>query len=140
MAELKKCPFCGGEAEVVKVHSGVAMFPYTVVCKSNECSASVGVFKETREKAIEAWNNRPTEAEIRASVIDEFAEKLIAHFTDWAYQEAPANDDETDRTRHIICDTIHEAMAGVDEIAEQLKGGMRNGKSSFSIGYAGKLF
>ena len=76
MAELKKCPFCGGEAEVVKVHSGVAMFPYTVVCKSNECSASVGVFKETREKAIEVWNNRATESEIRAKAIDEFAEKL----------------------------------------------------------------
>ena len=63
MAELKPCPFCGGEAEVVKVHSGVAMFPYTVVCKSDECSASVGVFKETRGKAIEAWNTRkPMEA------------------------------------------------------------------------------
>lgn len=77
MAELQKCPFCGGEAEVVKVHSGVAMFPYTVVCKSDECSASVGVFKETIEKAIEAWNNRPTEAEIRAMAIDEFAEKFV---------------------------------------------------------------
>ena len=75
MAELKKCPFCGGEAEVVKAH-GAAMFPYTVVCKENECSASVGIFKETREKAIEAWNNRATEADIRASVINEFAEKM----------------------------------------------------------------
>ena len=64
MAELKKCPFCGGEAEVVKAHSGVAMFPYTVVCKSDECSASVGVFKETRGEAIEAWNNRVNEAKI----------------------------------------------------------------------------
>lgn len=63
-----------------------------------------------------------TESEIRAKAIDEFAEKLIAHFTDWAYQEAPANDDETDRTRCIICDTIHDAMGAVDEIAEQLKG------------------
>lgn len=62
------------------------------------------------------------EQEIRNKAIDEFAEKLTAHFNDWLYQEAPSNDDETDRTRHIICDTICDAIGGISEIAEQMKG------------------
>ena len=63
MAELRKCPFCGGEAEVVKAHSNASEFPYVVVCKNDLCNASVGRFSASREKAIEAWNTRkPIEA------------------------------------------------------------------------------
>lgn len=63
MADLKPCPFCGGEAEVVKAHSNTTEFPYVVVCKNDLCNASVGRFSTSREKAIEAWNTRkPMEA------------------------------------------------------------------------------
>ena len=58
----------------------------------------------------------------RNKAVDEFAEKLIAHFDDWLYQEAPCNDDETDRTRNIICDTICDAIGRISEIAEKMKG------------------
>lgn len=64
MAELKPCPFCGGEAEekYVKRKKLLAKFRYPYVthvpyicCKV--CSASSHV-KWTREDAIEAWNRR----------------------------------------------------------------------------------
>lgn len=49
MAKLKKCIFCG--------------------CIMAECI--------TEEEAIEAFNNRVTEEEIRNKAIDEFAERLL---------------------------------------------------------------
>lgn len=53
--------------------------------------------------------------------IDDFERKLISHLSDWS--EAPFNDDETDRTRETICETIENAIGAVEEIAEQLKEG-----------------
>ena len=58
--------------------------------------------------------------------IDDFASKLIMHFADWKLSNAPYNDDETDRIREIICETIENAICGVEEIAEQLKAGGEN--------------
>lgn len=55
--------------------------------------------------------------------IDDFRSKLIMHFADWELSQAPCNDDETDSTREIICETIENAIGGVEEIAEQLKAG-----------------
>lgn len=56
MRELKKCPFCGGEARLMK-------FPkcerkYVVICENEQCMASVGNYSYSKEKAIEAWNTR----------------------------------------------------------------------------------
>lgn len=59
MEELKKCPFCGGEAEI-KIHYGfkrevIAAFVY---CK--DCGAST--YSYVSEKtAREAWNRRAEE-------------------------------------------------------------------------------
>lgn len=58
MANLKPCPFCGGEAELES-----RFFPYSyptqdwyyVYCKS--CNVQVDEY-ESKEKAIEAWNKR----------------------------------------------------------------------------------
>ena len=102
MAELKKCPFCGGKADT---YSSIRGF-WSVDCESNECITHTMVTNyDTREEAIEAWNNRATEAEIRAKAIDEFAEKLKKYTygrTNGVYVEIPL---------YIL-----------DEIAEQLKG------------------
>lgn len=57
MSELKPCPFCGGEAEVIKAHQ-IFERPYVVICKNTKCRASLGEFSSTREEAIEAWNRR----------------------------------------------------------------------------------
>lgn len=66
------------------------------------------------------------EKEVREKTIDDFARKLITHFDDWELSNTPCNDDETDRTKEIICETIENAIGGVEEIAEQLKEGIDN--------------
>lgn len=60
MAELKPCPFCGGEAllEEFIVRKG---FEACIVCA--DCLVSMPTItydteKEARERAIEAWNKR----------------------------------------------------------------------------------
>lgn len=54
MEKLKKCPFCGGEAELIKRKSN---FPYIhgVWCIGCKCRTS---FEKSEEIAIEKWNNR----------------------------------------------------------------------------------
>lgn len=51
MKELKKCPFCGGEAEIVKESD----YAYFIKCK-RRCLMTYS-FKSP-EQAIEAWNRR----------------------------------------------------------------------------------
>ena len=76
MAELiKPCPFCGGEA----VQTFNTRFGYQIFCENTHCfmneitTQNIGKSEET---VIEQWNNRVTEAEIRAKAIDEFLEKI----------------------------------------------------------------
>ena len=64
MAELKPCPFCGGDAEEKYIRRKKVFakfkFPYNthfVYIQCKLCSASSCV-KHTREEAIEAWNRR----------------------------------------------------------------------------------
>ena len=62
MAELKPCPFCGGEA-FVDIHSyweietqGFTDRTYGVVC--GDCHMQTRQFFYTENEAIEAWNRR----------------------------------------------------------------------------------
>ena len=54
MEELKKCPFCGGEAEIV-TESNHASF---IRCKRRCCRTYVFISPKV---AIEAWNRREEE-------------------------------------------------------------------------------
>ena len=62
MAELKPCPFCGGEAEIVphrfynERHGRFETQNYGVECSS--CHTSGWLWWETEQRAIEAWNRR----------------------------------------------------------------------------------
>jgi len=51
MEELKRCPFCGGEATVMEAVGEVWV-------KCSECHSSNGCSTGERAKAIEAWNTR----------------------------------------------------------------------------------
>jgi len=48
--DLKPCPFCGGEAEML-IHN---IAGYCVDCKNPECGSD----QWTELKAIEKWNSR----------------------------------------------------------------------------------
>ena len=108
MAELKKCPFCGGEAEL---HIGYVS--YSVICEN----CNIEVFcRRTKEETIEAWNKRATESEIRAKAIDEFAEKL-KESVDKNFRHFITTD--TDGFEWLTTDSVH---THINEVAEQLRG------------------
>lgn len=55
MAEkLKPCPFCGGEAELVRNSSG----SYFVRCTDRQCAARTRLFHENENGARASWNRR----------------------------------------------------------------------------------
>ena len=55
--ELKPCPFCGGEAKVMR---DKCIEVYFVGCSNDKCLgfSALGWTYETAEEAIKAWNNR----------------------------------------------------------------------------------
>ena len=57
MSDLKRCPFCGGEA---KIQSNL-LHNYRIYCV--ECGCQTISWSESKEKAIEAWNRRAGESE-----------------------------------------------------------------------------
>lgn len=54
MSEIKECPFCGGEAYVVKDETQ-QLYKWRVECSC--CFANTDNFFEMK-KAVEAWNRR----------------------------------------------------------------------------------
>ena len=59
MTELRKCPFCGGEAIIVYEATRKNVYGETIKgtaigCRNCECQ----MFYRNRELAIEAWNKR----------------------------------------------------------------------------------
>jgi hypothetical protein len=67
MSELKKCPFCGNEADISD--GGYSGEKWLVRCISGradndlpECPAAEGATYKTKEEAIKAWNKRESEA------------------------------------------------------------------------------
>ena len=77
MENLKKCPFCGGQA---KLYADLFMTSFWVEC--NTCGCKNQKRAHSDEIAINIWNNRATEAELRANVIDEFAEAIMVKATE----------------------------------------------------------
>lgn len=69
--ELKPCPFCGGEAEIIifSVEYGTV----TVGCTNEECDITMGKAFFTDKEAIQHWNRRVNKAlsEILETIIDE---------------------------------------------------------------------
>lgn len=54
--KLKPCPFCGGDAEIASVKSGIFRHAYYYV-RCTMCGATSRV-QETARKAERSWNRR----------------------------------------------------------------------------------
>lgn len=106
MAELKKCPFCGGEAEIRElvdrdIHGYNIGIRYMVGCIDDDgrCCMDIetGAYRKV-EDAIAHWNNRATEAEIRAKAISEFASEIMKYI----------NSNNRNNADYFIVDQIEE--------------------------------
>jgi Lar family restriction alleviation protein len=65
MAELKPCPFCGGEAKIVDNGEASTNKYYfvDVLCKDMSCRGYSSCLEyKTKQQAIEAWNRRAEDA------------------------------------------------------------------------------
>lgn len=58
MEELKKCPFCGGEAEVSFYKSTESWYVECALSKGSCATIPCTYPYSTKEEAIEAWNRR----------------------------------------------------------------------------------
>ena len=54
MAELKPCPFCGGEAEI---YDGIIFGSRQYEPRCVKCECAIGLY-DTEEQAAVAWNRR----------------------------------------------------------------------------------
>ena len=69
MSDLKRCPFCGGEASYITYMSEQGLFTKSkqhIYCKCKDCKAQTQAYPESVhytavEKAAEAWNRRAGE-------------------------------------------------------------------------------
>ncbi|GAG81944.1 unnamed protein product [marine sediment metagenome] len=54
--ELKRCPFCGNDATIFKLDSGIDRL---IMCKSDECICGDDPkYFKSDDEAIAAWNKR----------------------------------------------------------------------------------
>lgn len=115
MAELKKCPFCGSKAKVLNHYNEGTV----EICCANEfgiCYIAPHTEEGFHLHEVERdWNNRATEAEIRAKAIEEFAEKLKESLVK-NYRHFITTD--TDGFEWLTTDAV---ATHIDKVAEQLK-------------------
>lgn len=55
--EIKSCPFCGCEAQILKSHISPYAIAYIPECMNPGCNSTMDRFC-TEEDAINAWNKR----------------------------------------------------------------------------------
>jgi len=73
MSELKPCPFCGGEVELIDMtHDGVGN-PYSIQCKTGWCLGHTNWYpRESKLLLVREWNTRNNEA-LKLELIEAFA-------------------------------------------------------------------
>ena len=81
MSELKPCPFCGKEAELIDCEVRPRWF---VKCSNKYCGAEQGYTYVDKKSAIKAWNRRKDDVTITPK---EFKERM-AHIAEIDDEEA----------------------------------------------------
>ena len=122
MAELEKCPFCGGKAEW-----GTVLKTW-IVCES--CGFETPYSQDT-EETIRMWNNRTANKEIRAKAIDEVLEvvkKAYHNFSgyDLEFMTKYGNKNASQQAESYSTLMMYEVAGEFDDLIdnlEQLKGG-----------------
>ena len=61
MVELLTCPFCGSEAEISQTYR----YTWVVGCANDDCPCWCGTEFDTKEEAVNFWNTRAPEKEVR---------------------------------------------------------------------------
>ena len=56
---LKSCPFCGGEAEMIAIPTGLNKYSYMPSCKDSSCCGRSKKQWVDLDTAVYAWNRRP---------------------------------------------------------------------------------
>ena len=54
--KLRKCPFCGGEAEIISDSDSGGMAGFAVMCE--QCHAMTAFYLDDARRAVRAWNTR----------------------------------------------------------------------------------
>ena len=54
--KLRKCPFCGGEAEIISDSPNGEMASFAVMCK--RCNSMTAFYLDDTKRAVRAWNTR----------------------------------------------------------------------------------
>ena len=112
MEELKKCPFCGGEAKTSFVFGRAG-----VVCA--ECDANIRMYLDaSMEDAIKAWNNRkPVE-----DVLERLEELKMAEYDD-SDEEPQFEDVEEWLDRRRSSGRLEAYENAINIIKSELRGG-----------------
>ena len=77
MTKLKRCPFCGGEAEIIRYGLNKKSMLYTPHCKNEYCEGYAGRAYESKKLAISMWNTRTPEI-VRCGECEHFDGSEIA--------------------------------------------------------------
>lgn len=104
MSELKKCPFCGGEAEEVAWRNQSSWETEHGIACNCGILLQGGRKSFTREEAINAWNTRkPVER-----VLERVTSRLIAYkmYSELNYPKIDIVTKEIDKIREIIKEEV----------------------------------
>lgn len=107
MTELKRCPFCGGEAELLQ---GVTEIHNYVMCMHCFCKTQ---YYNTKKRAIQTWNTRKP--------MDRIVERLEEEMGNSYCAKAEFADGMNYTSEYVCCGEIDAYEKAIQIVKEGLK-------------------